>query len=80
MTEPSDPRSDAESEPRPDSDLAAPITDQSEWEPHPGPDHEPAGLVAETSEGIQEMSLRATTTPGALRREVGLCCGCPKEP
>ena len=42
------------------------------------PDGEVAGLVAETSEGRQEMFRRGTTDPGQLRREVGAVLRLPE--
>ena len=44
----------------------------------PGPDGEPEGLVAETSEGPQELSRRSETEPGELRREVGAVLRLPE--
>ena len=43
----------------------------------PEPD-EPAGLLAETSEGIQELSRRSQTDANELRREVGAVLRLPE--
>ncbi|MDA8148668.1 MAG: hypothetical protein M0Z93_07820, partial [Actinomycetota bacterium] len=39
---------------------------------------EPAGLVAETSEGDQELRRRKATGPGELRREAGAVLRLPE--
>jgi NADH-quinone oxidoreductase subunit D len=44
----------------------------------PGPGGEPKGLLAETSEGIQELSRRSDTEPSELRREVGAVLRLPE--
>ena len=44
----------------------------------PGAGDEPQGLVAETSEGEQELSLRSHTEAGELRREVGAVLRLPE--
>ena len=44
----------------------------------PGPDGQAEGLVAETSEGPQEMARRSATDPGELRREVGAVLRLPE--
>jgi NADH-quinone oxidoreductase subunit D len=43
-----------------------------------GPGHEPTGLVAETSEGPQELVRRSDTDPNELRREVGAVLRLPE--
>ena len=43
-----------------------------------GPYDEPQGLVAETSEGPQELSRRSDTEPSQLRREVGAVLRLPE--
>jgi NADH-quinone oxidoreductase subunit D len=40
--------------------------------------YEPKGLIAETSEGVQELSRRSATDPGELRREVGAVLRLPE--
>jgi NADH-quinone oxidoreductase subunit D len=44
----------------------------------PGPGYEPKGLIAETSEGVQELTRRSETDPGELRREVGAVLRLPE--
>jgi NADH-quinone oxidoreductase subunit D len=43
-----------------------------------GPGYEPKGLIAETSEGVQELTRRSETEPGELRREVGAVLRLPE--
>jgi len=62
--------------PRPDTVLDPPLTGDSYTAP--GPDGEPEGLVAETSEGPQELGRRSETEPGQLRREVGAVLRLPE--
>ncbi len=62
--------------PRPDTVLDPPLTGDSYMAP--GPDGEPEGLVAETSEGPQELGRRSETEPGQLRREVGAVLRLPE--
>jgi NADH-quinone oxidoreductase subunit D len=44
----------------------------------PGPNDEPVGLLAETSEGEQELFRRSETDPNELRREVGAVLRLPE--
>jgi NADH-quinone oxidoreductase subunit D len=62
--------------PYPDSNLQPPLAGDSFLSPGPG--GEPEGLVAETSEGPQELGLRSNTEPGELRREVGAVLRLPE--
>ena len=43
-----------------------------------GPFHRAQGLVAETSEGVQELTRRSQTDPSELRREVGAVLRLPE--
>ncbi len=63
-------------EPHPDTVLDPPLAGDAFL--RPGPDGEPEGLVAETSEGPQELSRRSETEPGELRREVGAVLRLPE--
>ncbi len=63
-------------EPRPDTVLDRPPSGDSFLAPRPGSEAE--GLVAETSEGAQELARRSTTDPGELRREVGAVLRLPE--
>ncbi len=63
-------------EPHPDTVLDPPLSGDSFLAPGPG--GEPEGLVAETSEGPQELARRALTDPGELRREVGAVLRLPE--
>jgi NADH-quinone oxidoreductase subunit D len=63
-------------EPRPDTVLDPPPAGDAFL--RPGPGGEPEGLVAETSEGPQELSRRAETDPDELRREVGAVLRLPE--
>jgi NADH-quinone oxidoreductase subunit D len=62
--------------PQPDTVLDPPASGDSFL--RPGPGGEPEGLVAETSEGPQELSRRSETDPGELRREVGAVLRLPE--
>ena len=70
------PIDDGVDEPRPDTVLAPPLAGDAFL--RPGPGDEPEGLVAETSEGPQELSRRAETDPDELRREVGAVLRLPE--
>jgi len=63
-------------EPRPDTVLDAPV--RGDEFSDRGPGDEARGLVAETSEGDQELSSRSETEPGELRREVGAVLRLPE--
>jgi NADH-quinone oxidoreductase subunit D len=63
-------------EPRPDTVLDPPVPGD-EFSDR-GPRDEAKGLVAETSEGVQELSSRSETEPGQLRREVGAVLRLPE--
>jgi len=63
-------------EPRPDTVLDPPV--RGDEFSDRGPGDEARGLVAETSEGVQELSSRAETGPGQLRREVGAVLRLPE--
>ena len=63
-------------EPRPDTVLDPPPSGDSFLAPGPGGEAE--GLVAETSEGPQELARRSKTDPGELRREVGAVLRLPE--
>ncbi len=60
----------------PDTVLDPPLSGDSFLAP--GPDGQAEGLVAETSEGPQEMARRSATDPGELRREVGAVLRLPE--
>jgi NADH-quinone oxidoreductase subunit D len=60
----------------PDTVLAPPLS--GDEYSRPSPDGEPKGLVAETSEGVQELSRRSETDPSELRREVGAVLRLPE--
>jgi NADH-quinone oxidoreductase subunit D len=62
--------------PHPDSDLQPPLSGDSFLSPDSG--GEPEGLVAETSEGPQELGRRSATDPSQLRREVGAVLRLPE--
>jgi NADH-quinone oxidoreductase subunit D len=62
--------------PLPDTVLDPPLSGDAFL--RPGPGGEPAGLVAETSEGPQELSPRSKTHPDELRREVGAVLRLPE--
>ena len=62
--------------PHPDTVLDPPLSGDSFLAP--GPTGEAEGLVAETSEGPQELARRALTDPGELRREVGAVLRLPE--
>jgi NADH-quinone oxidoreductase subunit D len=62
--------------PRPDSDLPDPVSGDDFFSPAPG--HEAKGILAETSEGSQELFRRSETEPGELRREVGAVLRLPE--
>jgi NADH-quinone oxidoreductase subunit D len=61
--------------PRPGT-AAAPAPGVQFLDPHPV--DEPAGLLGETSEGVQELSRRSGTGAGELRREVGAVLRLPE--
>jgi len=63
-------------EPRPDTVLDPPVPGDEFSDRGPG--DEARGLVAETSEGVQELSSRSETEPGQLRREVGAVLRLPE--
>jgi NADH-quinone oxidoreductase subunit D len=63
-------------EPHPDAVLHPPVSGDSFLSPGPG--GEPEGLVAETSEGPQELFRRSETEPDQLRREVGAVLRLPE--
>ena len=63
-------------EARPDSPPPPPVSGDEFLSPGPG--HEPKGLLAETSEGVQELSRRSETDPNELRREVGAVLRLPE--
>jgi len=63
-------------EPRPDTVLDPPVPGDEFADRGPG--NEARGLVAETSEGVQELSSRSETGPGQLRREVGAVLRLPE--
>ena len=62
--------------PHPDSNLRPPLSGDSFLAPDPS--GEPEGLVAETSEGTQELGRRSATDPSQLRREVGAVLRLPE--
>jgi NADH-quinone oxidoreductase subunit D len=62
--------------PRPDTVLDPPSSGDAFL--RPGPGGEPEGLVAETSEGPQELGRRGETHPDELRREVGAVLRLPE--
>jgi NADH-quinone oxidoreductase subunit D len=62
--------------PHPDSTLDDPVAGEAFLEPTPA--GVPEGLVAETSEGRQELSRRGATDPRELRREVGAVLRLPE--
>ncbi|HEY7917565.1 MAG TPA: NADH-quinone oxidoreductase subunit D [Acidimicrobiales bacterium] len=63
-------------EPRPDTVLDPPVPGDEFSDRGPGT--EARGLVAETSEGVQELTSRSETEPGQLRREVGAVLRLPE--
>jgi len=63
-------------EPRPDTVLDPPVPGDGFSDRGPG--DEARGLVAETSEGVQELTSRSETEPGQLRREVGAVLRLPE--
>ncbi len=63
-------------EPHPDAVLDPPLSGDSFLAPGPGGEAE--GLVAETSEGPQELTRRSGTDPSQLRREVGAVLRLPE--
>ncbi len=65
-----------EADAHPDTVLAPPPS--GDYFFHRTPGGEVEGLVAETSEGIQELSRRGTTDAGELRREVGAVLRLPE--
>jgi NADH-quinone oxidoreductase subunit D len=62
--------------PHPDAAPGEPVSGDAFLEPEPGGVTE--GLVAETSEGSQELGRRTATAPGELRREVGAVLRLPE--
>ncbi len=62
--------------PHPDAVPGPPVSGDAFLTPEPGGVTE--GLVAETSEGGQELSHRTATAPGELRREVGAVLRLPE--
>ena len=62
--------------PHPDTVLDPPLSGDSFLAAGPGGEAE--GLVAETSEGPQELARRSETDPGELRREVGAVLRLPE--
>jgi NADH-quinone oxidoreductase subunit D len=62
--------------PHPDSVLPDPVSGDDFLAPGPG--HEAKGVLAETSEGSQELFRRSETEPGELRREVGAVLRLPE--
>jgi NADH-quinone oxidoreductase subunit D len=62
--------------PHPDDPVADPVS--GDLYLLPGPGGEAAGLVAETSEGPQELFPRRATDPSQLRREVGAVLRLPE--
>ncbi len=70
--------SSAEStKPHPDTVLAPPVTGKDFFSTVPGED-DPQGLIAETSEGEQELFRRSETDASELRREVGAVLRLPE--
>jgi NADH-quinone oxidoreductase subunit D len=70
--------SSAEStKPHPDTVLAPPVTGKDFFSTVPGED-DPQGLIAETSEGEQELFRRSETAASELRREVGAVLRLPE--
>ena len=66
---------DADAGAHPDTVLA---TTGDRRRPRRAPAYEPKGLIAETSEGVQELFRRSDTEPGELRREVGAVLRLPE--
>ncbi len=73
---PTRPEGHDEDRAHPDSELAPPLTGDTYFAPGPG--GELPGLVAETSEGRQELTRRGGTEAGELRREVGAVLRLPE--
>jgi NADH-quinone oxidoreductase subunit D len=67
---------DGDAAPHPDTVLDPPLSGEQFLED--GPFEHPQGLVAETSEGVQELSRRQETAPSELRREVGAVLRLPE--
>jgi NADH-quinone oxidoreductase subunit D len=63
--------------PHPDSVVAPPVAGEAFYE-RDEESGEPRGIVAETSEGTQEMVARRGTAPDELRREVGAVLRLPE--
>ena len=63
-------------EPHPDTVVPPPASGAQFLQPGPG--GEARGLLAETSEGVQELSRRSDTEPNELRREVGAVLRLPE--
>ncbi len=70
------PGSDDAGTPEPYVDTVLPPPEP--WADPSGPDGEPEGLAAETSEGVQELFRRSETDSGELRREVGAVLRLPE--
>ena len=62
--------------PHPDTVLDPPLSGDQFLDD--GPFDQPRGLVAETSEGVQELNRRGETAPSELRREVGAVLRLPE--
>jgi NADH-quinone oxidoreductase subunit D len=73
---PADTDADTAGSPHPDSVVAPPVTGEEFYEPDES--GEPRGIVAETSEGSQELAGRHGTAPDELRREVGAVLRLPE--
>jgi NADH-quinone oxidoreductase subunit D len=67
---------EAEGRPHPDTVLDPPLSGDEFLDD--GPFDTAQGLVAETSEGVQELSRRSDTDPSELRREVGAVLRLPE--